>query len=244
MHAAQGKPNLGHDGHMMVPSSSRSGGHVSGRPQCRQVSDLGVGGAGLTLPLGARFRLVVGQATRRVEMKIGELAKRAGVSPKAVRRYEELGLLSPRRMSNGYRDFDEDHVRIARELRSLRELGITAERTRPILECLDSSAAESDECPSSLAEYASAIDDLTARITELTDRRAVLLGRLREAAYRNSVARPDIAPSGLGASSGECRTEPAGQPRPRGARLSHRPPPAGGGIARHQRRNGPDRLPG
>jgi len=73
-------------------------------------------------------------------MKIGELAKRAGVSPKAVRRYEELGLLSPRRMSNGYRDFDEDHVRIARELRSLRELGITAERTRPFLECLDSGA--------------------------------------------------------------------------------------------------------
>lgn len=143
-------------------------------------------------------------------MKIGELAKRAGVSPKAVRRYEELGLLSPRRMSNGYREFDEGHVRIARELRSLRELGITAERTRPFLECLDSGAAASDECPSSLAEYATAIDELTARITELTDRRAVLLGRLREAAYRNSVARPDIAPSGLGASPGECRTESAG----------------------------------
>lgn len=126
-------------------------------------------------------------------MKIGEMARQAGVSPKAVRRYEELGLITPRRLANGYRDFDEADVRIARELRSLRELGITAERTRPFLQCLDSGAAESDECPSSLAEYASAIEELTARITELTARRAVLQHRLREAAYRNSVARPAMA---------------------------------------------------
>jgi DNA-binding transcriptional MerR regulator len=42
-------------------------------------------------------------------------------------------------MPNGYRDFDENHARIARELRSWRELGITAERTHLFLKCLDSS---------------------------------------------------------------------------------------------------------
>jgi peroxiredoxin/DNA-binding transcriptional MerR regulator len=153
---------------------------------------------------------MTGRTTRRAAVKIGEMARRAGVSPKAVRRYEQLGLLTPRRKPNGYRDFDEDDIRIARELRSLRELGITAERTRPFLECLASGAADSDECPSSLAEYAAAIDELTARITELADRRAMLLRRLKEAAYRNSVARPATTPPGHGAPSDNSRAEPAG----------------------------------
>ena len=88
-------------------------------------------------------------------------------------------LVTPRRRPNGYRDFGEDDVRIVRELRSLRELGIVAERSRPFVECLASGAVESDDCPSSLAEYAAAIDELTVRITELTDRRAALVKRLR-----------------------------------------------------------------
>ncbi|GAB7187424.1 MerR family transcriptional regulator [Kitasatospora sp. Ki12] len=144
-------------------------------------------------------------------MKIGEMARQAGVSPKAVRRYEQLGLLSPRRMPNGYREFDNDDVRIARELRSLRELGITAEHARPFLECLDAGATESDQCPASLAEYATAIDELTARINELTDRRAVLLHRLREAAYRDSVVSPAATPAAPSLSSGD-HAQPASRP--------------------------------
>ncbi|WP_369221106.1 hypothetical protein AB5J52_03710 [Streptomyces sp. R39] len=43
-------------------------------------------------------------------------------------------------------------VRVVRELRALRELGIPAERTRLFLECLASGAAAVDDCPSSMAE--------------------------------------------------------------------------------------------
>ena len=44
-------------------------------------------------------------------MHIGELARRAQVTVKAVRYYEHIGLLKPARGDNGYRSFDEDHVR-------------------------------------------------------------------------------------------------------------------------------------
>lgn len=40
-------------------------------------------------------------------MKISELAKRCGVSARALRHYEHVGLLRPERHPNGYRDYSE-----------------------------------------------------------------------------------------------------------------------------------------
>lgn len=119
-------------------------------------------------------------------MKIGELARRAGVTIKAVRYYESLGLITPRRLGNGYRDYDEGDVRMVREIRALGSLGIPVERTRPFLECLASGQRHADDCPASLAGYREAIDELTERIEDLTSRRATLMRQLRQAAHRNS----------------------------------------------------------
>lgn len=63
-------------------------------------------------------------------MRISELARRAGVTTKAVRYYESLGLLMPERLANGYRDYDEHDVRLTQEIRALGSLGIPVERTR------------------------------------------------------------------------------------------------------------------
>ncbi|MFC4907480.1 MerR family transcriptional regulator [Actinomadura gamaensis] len=123
-------------------------------------------------------------------MRIGELARRAGVTTKAVRYYESLGLLEPRRLANGYRDYDEHDVRVAREIRALGSLGIAVERTRPFLECLAAGHRHADDCPASLVGYRDAIDELTQRIDGLTARRAVLIAHLREAAHRGSRVSP------------------------------------------------------
>ncbi|GGY01400.1 MerR family transcriptional regulator [Streptomyces hiroshimensis] len=123
-------------------------------------------------------------------MRISELARRAGVTTKAVRYYESLGLITPGRLANGYRDYDENDVRLAREIRALRRLGIPAERTRPFLDCLQSGRRHADDCPASLAGYREAVDELTERIGELTARRAALISQLQEAAHRNSSVSP------------------------------------------------------
>jgi peroxiredoxin/DNA-binding transcriptional MerR regulator len=123
-------------------------------------------------------------------MKISEVARRAGVTTKTVRYYESLGLVTPARLANRYRDYTERDVRRIREARELNRLGIRAEQTRPFLDCLATGQDHADDCPSSLAGYRDAINDLTARIEALTERRAVLIKRLHEAAYRNSRARP------------------------------------------------------
>ncbi|MBT2382664.1 MerR family DNA-binding transcriptional regulator [Streptomyces sp. ISL-11] len=121
-------------------------------------------------------------------MRIGELARRADVTAKAVRYYESLGLITAERLANGYRDYAEDDVRLVREIRELSLLGIPVERTRPFLECLAAGRRHSDDCPSSLAGYRDAIDELTERIEGLTARRAALVAQLRASAYRNSTA--------------------------------------------------------
>lgn len=119
-------------------------------------------------------------------MKIGEVAARAGVTTKAVRYYESLGLLAPARLSNGYRDYGEHEVRLVREVCSLHQLGIPVERTRPFLECLATGRDHVDDCPASLATYRDTIAELTTRIEALTAMRAALLTQLRQAAYRTS----------------------------------------------------------
>ncbi|WP_433594510.1 MerR family transcriptional regulator [Nocardia sp. CA-145437] len=130
-------------------------------------------------------------------MRIGEVARLAEVSPKAIRRYEALGLVAPARQANGYREYDDDTIRLVREIRVLNRLGIPVEETRPFLECLVAGGEHGDDCPESLAEYHRAIDDLTAQIEALTARRDGLIQRLREASYRRSDAVPVPGPDDL-----------------------------------------------
>jgi DNA-binding transcriptional MerR regulator len=117
-------------------------------------------------------------------MKIGELARRSGVSPKAVRYYEGAGLLSARRLDNGYRDFDERDVLLIGQIRELASLGVKAQQARPFLECLIAGHEHGDDCPDSIAAYRAAIAELDGHITDLTERRNALAALLAGADQR------------------------------------------------------------
>jgi MerR family transcriptional regulator, repressor of the yfmOP operon len=55
--------------------------------------------------------------------RIGELARRAGVTPRAVRYYEQLGLLSPHGRADGaHRMYDEQDEARLREVLRVRDL--------------------------------------------------------------------------------------------------------------------------
>ena len=119
-------------------------------------------------------------------MRIGELADRASVTVKAVRYYESLGLVRAGRLPNGYREYDDAQVLRIREIRTLGELGITAERTRPFLDCLDAGRRSGDDCPASLDTYRQAIADMSHRIGQLAERRDALAVRLAAATARSA----------------------------------------------------------
>ena len=117
-------------------------------------------------------------------MRIGEVARSAGVSAKTVRYYESLGLFSVGRLSNGYRDYDESHVGLVRELQSLRTLGIGAEQARPFLDCLVAGNERADDCAESVAAYRVTIAALDTRIADLQSRRRALSALIADASTR------------------------------------------------------------
>ena len=62
-------------------------------------------------------------------MRIGTLARRAGVSASKVRFYEARGLLRPpARAANGYRSFDEATLKDLLTIRRAQSLGFTLEQ--------------------------------------------------------------------------------------------------------------------
>ncbi|MCU1409372.1 MAG: thiol-specific antioxidant related protein/peroxidoxin BcpB [Rhodoglobus sp.] len=119
-------------------------------------------------------------------MRIGELARSAGVTTKAVRYYESVGLLDAERLPNGYRDYDEYDVRLVREVRSLATLGIKVEQAKPFLECLVSGRDKGDDCAAPLVVYRSVIEELDERIADLSSRRESVAVALAEAERRSS----------------------------------------------------------
>ena len=61
-------------------------------------------------------------------MRIGEVARRAGVNVETLRYYERRGLLDePPRGINGHRDYDEETVRFVKAVKEAQRLGFTLE---------------------------------------------------------------------------------------------------------------------
>jgi peroxiredoxin/DNA-binding transcriptional MerR regulator len=111
-------------------------------------------------------------------MHISELARRSGVTTKAVRYYESLGLITPGRAANGYREYDDFHLRAVTEIRTLAEVGIPPAKALPFIECLDAGHAHGDDCPSSMAVYRDSIAEIDRIVALLGRRRTQLVHRL------------------------------------------------------------------
>ena len=114
-------------------------------------------------------------------MRIGELAGRAGVSPRSVRYYEKRGLLAARRDPNGYRRYDEADLAVVREIRARIAAGFTLDETRPFVECLRTGSPTGDACPEPRAVYRRKLAELDACIARMTALRDQVAAQLAAA---------------------------------------------------------------
>ncbi|MFL6103577.1 MAG: MerR family transcriptional regulator [Actinomycetes bacterium] len=113
-------------------------------------------------------------------MRIGELARRSGTSARSIRYYEQQGLMVARRRPNGYRDYDEAHLRLVGEIRSLLGNGFDLEEIRPFVACLHAGIQARQACPGGIDAYHRKLAELDSRIGELQSLRDQIAGELRQ----------------------------------------------------------------
>lgn len=114
-------------------------------------------------------------------MKIGELSRRTGVSVRALRHYEDEGLLRPERRSNGYRDYADADVAVVRQIRALIDSGLPTRIIRDVQPFLDdpSQVLPAAPCEYFLEEVARQAEQLRQRIACLTRNHDALVAYLR-----------------------------------------------------------------
>lgn len=69
-------------------------------------------------------------------MKIGELARKTGVSIRSIRYYEQQGLLHPARSDNGYREYSPLSVEQVNTIQLYLRLGLSTQQIASFLHCV------------------------------------------------------------------------------------------------------------
>jgi DNA-binding transcriptional MerR regulator len=96
-------------------------------------------------------------------MRIGELATRAGVSVRALRYYEELGLLAAARSAGGQRHYPPAAVDRVQLIQRLYAAGLASRAVAELLPWCDARVSS----PESRARLAAERDRIDAQITDL-----------------------------------------------------------------------------
>ncbi|MGW5059631.1 MerR family transcriptional regulator [Streptomyces sp. NPDC004096] len=113
-------------------------------------------------------------------MQIGELAKATGTTARALRHYEQAGLISSERAPNGYRIYEEGAVVRVCNIRYLLAAGLTLDDVRVFLPCLDGDVTAAEASDKGLRIALERLAILNERIAAQTEARDRLEAALRQ----------------------------------------------------------------
>jgi DNA-binding transcriptional MerR regulator len=105
-------------------------------------------------------------------VRIGEVARAAGVSVRAVRYYEQQGLLAAERSPSGQRLYPRDAVVLVRFFQQMYAAGLTSQRIAELLPCWDSGHTDAEQRAMLRAErdrIQAKVDDLQAALDRLDE---------------------------------------------------------------------------
>lgn len=106
-------------------------------------------------------------------MNISEVAKKTGLTSKAIRFYEEKGLVTvPLRSENGYRSYTAKHLEELMLLRQARQVGFNLEECREMVQLFNNPQRHSADVK---ARTLDKVAEIEAHIQELTLMRERLL---------------------------------------------------------------------
>ncbi len=106
-------------------------------------------------------------------MRIGELGKRAGVTPDTIRYYEREGLLGPpARTPAGYRDYDETALEDLRFIKKGQTLGLRLTDVREVMAITSGGELPCDHVRATITARLQEVDE---KIGELQALRSTLM---------------------------------------------------------------------
>ena len=144
-------------------------------------------------------------------MRIGDVARKAGVSTRALRYYEEQGLLTAERTSSDQRTYADSAVERVKLIQQFFTAGLASRTIAQLLPCVDSGvktpessallAAERARITDAMADLAAARDALDRMIAITEHPTPEHCPALRDPAWSAYVAHPDSAHGADGAVS-------------------------------------------
>lgn len=97
-------------------------------------------------------------------LNASEAALRLGVSVKALRLYEQRGLIAPRRTEAGWRAYGPDEMARAAEIVALRQLGLSLSQVGRVL------SGDSDHLEPALAAHQATLEDRVHQLVDVVDK--------------------------------------------------------------------------
>jgi DNA-binding transcriptional MerR regulator len=89
------------------------------------------------------------------------------------------------RAPNGYREYDDDDLRLVAEIQTLQGIGFSLDDTRPFVDCLRSGHDSGDACADSLETYRRKLAEVDGVLARLTEVRASIQAKLDVAQARH-----------------------------------------------------------
>lgn len=102
-------------------------------------------------------------------MNIGDVSKHAGLPPKTIRYYEDIGLVTPLRDANGYRNFRASDMHKLAFLSRARALGFTIEDCRNLLALWNDQARASSDVRAIARQHLAQIEGKIADLQAIRD---------------------------------------------------------------------------
>src|SRR6478609_5251053 len=137
------------------------------------------------------FALTCASRVNVGSVQISELAAATGTTPRALRFYEQAGLVMAARDGRGYREYDEADLAVVRQIRSLADIGFTLEETRPFVDCLRAGNECGDVCADSIDTYRRKLEALDAAIAGLQRSRQTIAAALDAVSARQPTTTED-----------------------------------------------------
>jgi len=121
-------------------------------------------------------------------LTIGNVARRVGVRPSALRYYETQGILRPAaRRPNGYRIYSDDAVKVLSFVKRAQSLGITLSEIKPLLNLASRGEKPCSHVKQLARRHLAEVNDKIRELQALRDELRTLLQRKVSRPHKHEV---------------------------------------------------------